>query len=271
MGKMQVCAAIGNLESCLGQEYADCVSVAYLKSIGESDKDAKKFVAISEQLKYLCAQNISMTQLLAVQCEQERYKICSYRFADALDLAEMPTDPDVLQKQIKKLESKGDEGKAQVCKATRYLKDCLEEEYGACISIDHFTSIGESYKDAQKSVALFQQLQTKCARISLVVANDKCEPTLFTTCTNTFAVALGLPSMPTDADDLQRQILKIKEKGRAGKVQLCTAGDNLQKCLGTEYRDCLSLDFLKSIGVSDKNARKFMRIAESLKDECRIH
>jgi len=44
--QQQVCQAAGNLQSCLGQEYDDCISVAFLKSIGESDKDAKKFVEI---------------------------------------------------------------------------------------------------------------------------------------------------------------------------------------------------------------------------------
>jgi hypothetical protein len=261
-GQQQVCKAAKNLQDCLGEEYNDCISVAYLKSIGESDKDAKQFVAISKQLEQQCAQ-ISMVN---EKCDSELFEKCTTSFARALGLPQMPTDASVLDRQIKQIEAKGKQGKAQVCKAAGNLQDCLGQEYNDCISVAYLKSIGESDKDAKQFVAISKQLEQQCAQISMV--NAKCEHQLFTKCTETFAKALGLGHMPTDASVLDNRIKQIEAKGKEGKALVCKAAGNLQDCLGQEYNDCMSVAFLKSIGESDRDAKQFVAISKQLEQQC---
>jgi hypothetical protein len=264
-GKQQVCQAAGKLQSCLGQEYNDCISVAYLKSIGESEKDAKEFVEISHKLEKQCVQVNMATN--ANKCDQVVFGLCTGMFANALGLPLFPTDPSILDKQIKQDQAKGKQGQTQVCNAASNLVACLEPTYTDCISVAYFKSIGESDADAQKFVTIIQQQVTQCAQINLAV-NAKCESQLFTTCTDTFAKALGLPSMPSDASVLNKQIKQLEEKGRQGQQQVCQAAGKLQSCLGQEYNDCISVAYLKSIGESDKDAKEFVEISKKLEKHC---
>jgi len=260
----QVCQAAGNLQTCLGNEYDDCMSVAYLTRIGESDKDAKEFVAISEQLKKQCVQvNLAVND----KCDSVVFGLCTGMFANALGLPQFPTDPSILDKQIKQDQAKGKQGKTQVCNAALNLVACMEPAYSDCISVAYFKSIGESDADAAKFVSLIQQQVTQCAQVGLAV-NDKCESQLFTTCTDTFARALGLPAMPSDARILLLQIMTVEAKGQQGAMQVCQAESKLQSCLGAEYDDCLSVAFLRSIGESDADAQAFVKLSDLLKKTC---
>jgi len=189
-------------------------------------------------------------------------------FAITLGLPKFPTDPSVLDKQIKQDQAKGKEGQTQVCDAAGNLVPCLEPAYTDCISVDYFKSIGESAADAQKFVSIIQQQVTQCAQVGLAV-NDKCDPQRFTTCSDKFAKALGLPgSMPSDSRIALLQILTVEASGRQGAQQVCQAETDLQTCLGSQYDDCLSVAFFKSIGESDADAQAYTKLSDLLKKSC---
>ena len=100
--------------------------------------------------------------------------------------------------------------------------------------------------------------------------NAKCDPQRFNSCTDAFAKALGLPQMPTDASVLDKQIKDIVAKeGAAGQKRVCEAAGKLQQCLGDEYDSCVSVDFLKSIGESEADAKKFVALAQQLMATCK--
>jgi hypothetical protein len=260
-GQAQVCDADKKLQLCFGAEYDFCINVDYLKSIGESDKDAQEFVAISKQLAQQC------TQVRAnAKCDAQTFTTCTDTFAKALGLPSMPTDADVLNNQIKSLQAKGQQGQQQVCQAAGNLQTCSGAEYDDCMSVAYLKSVGESEKDAQEFVAISKQLEQQCAQVSAI--NVKCDPTLFSTSTDTFAKALGLPSMPTDARVLLLQVMTVESSGQQGAMQVCKAEADLQTALGQEYDDCLSVAFLKSIGESDADAQAFVGLSNLLKKTC---
>jgi len=160
--------------------------------------------------------------------------------------------------------------KKRVCDYDRNLQTCFGDEYSSCISVDFLKSIGESEADAKKFVALAQQLVNTCKSSTSFAVNAKCEPQRFDKCTDTFAKALGLPQMPTDASVLDKQIKDIVAKeGAAGQKRVCEAAGNLQQCLGDEYDTCISVDFLKSIGESEADAKKFVALAQQLMTTCK--
>jgi hypothetical protein len=263
-GKKQVCNAADGLEQCLGDEYHSCISVDYLKSIGESQKDAQQFVAESKQLEQMCA---STSFNAPAKCESDKLVRCATTFSKAIGLSSIPTDPSQLDAQIKKLIKEGQQGKTQLCNADNNLKKCLGDEYNSCISVDYLESLGESEKDAKAYNTEAKQIEKTCASTAFN-APAKCEDQRFDKCTDTFAKALGLPSMPTDASVLDAQIKKLIGQGQQGKKQVCHAVDGLQQCLGDEYHSCISVDYLKSIGESQKDAQQFVAESKQLEQMC---
>jgi len=53
-GQKKICTAMKNMKTCLGDQYDSCISVAYLKSTGQSDPTAAGFVALAAQYGYMC-------------------------------------------------------------------------------------------------------------------------------------------------------------------------------------------------------------------------
>jgi len=53
-GQKKVCTAMKNLKTCLGDQYDSCISVDYLKSIGQSEPTAAGFVGLAAQYGYMC-------------------------------------------------------------------------------------------------------------------------------------------------------------------------------------------------------------------------
>jgi len=263
--KRELCQATKHFESCLGQELKECISVDFLKSLGLSDKDARGYVHIFyQELEGQCKHQISFA--VNAKCESQLFSTCTDTFAKALGLPNMPTDASVLDNQIKQLESQGKQ--RQVCEAAGKLQICLGQEYDDCLSVEFLKSIGESDKDAKKFVELSQQLEKQCAQVGLAV-NDKCDPQRFTTCSDKFAKDLGLPgSMPADSRIALLQILTVEASGRQGAQQVCQAEANLQRCLGSQYDDCLSVAFFKSIGESDADAQAYTKLSDLLKKSC---
>jgi len=238
-----------------------------LKSIGESDKDAKEFVAISQRLEQQCAQ---ISFINEDKCDAQLLTICANTFARALNLPSMPTDASVLDKQIKELLSRGQEGQMQVCKNAVYFYGCLgQQQYHACISVEGLKSIGESDKDAQEFVEISKKLEKQCPLISFYQINAQCDMQLFTKCTDAFGKSVGLPSIPSDARVLLLQILTIEAKGEQGSIQVCLAEKNLRTCLGQQYDSCFSVAYLKSIGESDADAQAFVGLSNLLVKTCR--
>jgi hypothetical protein len=160
-GEGQVCKAVGNLHTCLGQQYIACVSVEFIESIGISAKDSKEFVEISQTLEKECAQKFYLNVINA-QCDLEHFKQCGDTFAKGLGLPRMPKDPSVLDRQVKTSEAQGKVGVAKVCTAEQGLQKCLGQQYDTCISVAYLKSIGVSDADANKFVAISQELETRC-------------------------------------------------------------------------------------------------------------
>jgi len=263
-GQQQVCQAAEKLQGCLGSQYDECISVAYLKSIGESDKDAKKFVEISKKLEKECVQiNLATDEN---KCTDVIFGLCTGMFANALGLPQFPTDPSILDKQIKQDQAKGKEGKTQVCNAAGNLVACMEPAYSDCISVDYFKKIGESDTDAAKFVSIIQTQVTQCAQVGLAVV-AKCEKQRLFKCADEFNKALHLKT-PKDPNELDREIKELEKRGE--KPQLCRATKKFESCLGPELKECISVEFLKSLGLSDKDAKGYVHIFyQELQAQCK--
>jgi len=53
-GQKKICTAMKNLKTCLGDQYDSCISVDYLKSIGQPEPSAAGFVGLAAQYGYMC-------------------------------------------------------------------------------------------------------------------------------------------------------------------------------------------------------------------------
>jgi hypothetical protein len=92
--------------------------------------------------------------------------------------------------------------------------------------------------------------------------NAQCDNQKFSTCTDGFAKALGLPEMPTDATVIVKQIASIIGKeGLAGQQKICKALLNMKACLGDQYDSCISMAYLESIGEKPEDAGIFVTLA----------
>jgi hypothetical protein len=98
---------------------------------------------------------------------------------------------------------------------------CLGDEYYSCISVDYLKSIGESDENAEKFVHLAVQLKLSVCHIPQLKINPKCEFDRLEKCATTFSTAVGLPSLPTDAEFLRAQIEKVLNGQPEGKTKVC--------------------------------------------------
>jgi len=235
----------------LGDEADDCVNVDFLKSIGVSDADAKTIVRVVKDTSKLCSSSLVMFKSNA-KCELARFNPCSDTFVKALGLTKLPGDPKVVDAQIKKLLAEGK--KKQVCDAASALEQCLGDEAEDCVTVEFLKSIGVSDADAKLVVQGVQDTLKLCSsRFVMFNSNAKCEVERFSKCSDTFAKLLGLPALPEDPKVIEDQIQKLLKEGK--KKQVCDATVGLQRCLGDEFDDCETVDFLKSIGVSEADAK----------------
>jgi len=242
----QVCQAYGNMQSCFGQQFDDCVSVAFLKSIGESDKDAQEFIAMSQQLKIECAHVDA--HVINAKCDPTLFTKCTNTFDQGL--------------------VKAGRNRTEMCQVYGNYQTCLGQQYDDCMSIAFLKSTGES--DASIQVFLFsiQMIKSECQQVQANVINAKCDPTLFAKCANTFAEALYLRGMPPEPWVLEALIKTFEAEGKQGLQELCKAKENLNGCLGAEYSDCMTVAFWKSTGISDKDAQEFVTIFQQLDKTC---
>jgi hypothetical protein len=258
--KQKVCNAFDGFQKCLADEYKSCFTVDYLKSIGISAADAQAYVDGAKKLQQTCKSSPSPN----AQCDNTKFSQCTDTFAKALGLSAMPNKAQELIDQVNKLMNGGQ--KTQVCNADNALVKCLGDQYDSCISIDYLKSIGISDIDAAMFVFEANYIKTVCLFRSN--ANAQCDASRFQQCTNTFAQALGLPYMPTEPTQLIDQINKLLAQGPSGKTQVCNAFKDMQKCLGDQYDSCISVDFLKSIGETDQQAKLFVDEAAKIKNMC---
>jgi len=264
--KNQVCNAAKVLETCLGTEYNACISVKYLESVGVPEADAKKFVAINQQMRQQCSQIDFAAR--NDQCDGMHYSKCADLFAGDLHLGLHMPKLQVVNKQIKDLEAKGKHEHLQLCNARLFLETCLGPDYKGCVSVEYYKSIGEPETDAKEFITLMQDLKKQCTQVNFASTNPTRDQPLFTKCTDSFAQALGLPSMPKNATVLFFQIVKITFSNPQGETRVCNAGKNLHSCLGQGYNACVSVDFIESMGIPEKDAKEFVEISQTLEKEC---
>jgi hypothetical protein len=203
------------------------------------------------------------------QCDAAKFGKCMDTFAKALGLPEMPKDPAVLRAQITKImHEQGEQGVGKICDAAQSLQSCLGDQYDSCINVDFLKSIGHTQAEAESFVSMAKGLEHMCGQFIQLNVNAKCEPARFVRCTDAFAKALGLPAMPTDASVLAAQIKKLQDQGEQGQIKVCTAAEKFQGCLADEFDACINVDFLKSIGESQKDAEQFVALAKQLEKQC---
>jgi hypothetical protein len=174
----KVCIADRALIKCFGDEYVSCISVDFLKSIGESEKDAQGFVALAKRVEQACR---PVSFKMNAQCDNTKFSQCTDTFAKSLGLPAMPTDATKLVDQINKLFNGGQ--KSTVCNADKALIDCLGDQYDSCISVDYLKSIGESEFDADLFVYEATLVKTICS--IPVPSNAQCDNSRFQQCTDT--------------------------------------------------------------------------------------
>jgi len=142
----------------------------------------------------------------------------------------------------------------------------MEPAYSDCISVDYFKKIGESDTDAAKFVSIIQTQVTQCAQVGLAV-DAKCEKQRLFKCADEFNKALHLKT-PKDPNELDREIKELEKRGE--KPQLCRATKKFESCLGPELKECISVEFLKSLGLSDKDAKGYVHIFyQELQAQCK--
>jgi hypothetical protein len=290
-GVKRECRAGKNLKNCLANQYDQCISEKYLKSIGVQDADAKVFVTLSVQMAYQCTAGLdtiiqNWDCIKRVEREHRReFSQCQSDYG-----RKVREDPTNLCKCTQEMVN---------CMTTPFKQDCPPAVYGVlCHSMQiaiattlpqcgivctkgskDIKMAGEGRSDTittfisrilVENIPL-NNLGFRSSRRVLPIAGRVCDDNKFKRCIDRFAKDVGLSSLPKRAKALATYLNQlIATKKAAGFEQVCKASKNIGTCLGDQLESCFSVQHLESMGIMTLDVLIYRELQAGLTSECGV-
>jgi len=109
----------------------------------------------------------------------------------------------------------------------------------------------------------------RAPKLVLNVGAQQCDATLFANCVASLAKDLGLPTIPSNAEELFLYLITTTlNQGLPGFEMICKATTNFESCLGDSFDICMSVQSLMGAGLSEDDATVYATLAQQMKYEC---